>query len=328
MIGKAENFPGVTIAIPTHNGMSWLEKSLPKFFLQDYSGCFEVILIDSGSTDNTAQLDRDFPELQIVHISQAEFGHGKTRNLAVQLSQHPLILFTVQDAVPKDNQWLKGMVTSLLENELDAVCGGQAVPHDTDKNPMQWYRPLSNDDSVDIKTGEGYDRAIPQERLKMCSWDNVNALYRKTSIQKVPFQDVRFGEDMTWARDWLAQGGRIGYAKRFKVWHYHHQPPGFTRKRQIYTHYWRHQVFGVLPQPKETKASLALRWLKGIVVHAGIKNPMRILHWMRYNKMVLDEAARATDDFLAAAAAGTQAMNILYDSLGASSPMATKTNNG
>ena len=328
MTAKATDFPGVTIAIPTYNGIGWLENSLPEFLGQAYPGSFEVILIDSGSIDNTAQLDQQFPAVQIAHIDQVDFGHGKTRNFGVQLSRHPLILFTVQDAVPRDNQWLKGMVTSLLEHELDAVCGGQAVPHDADKNPIQWYRPLSNDDSVDIKTGEQYDRANPQERLKMCSWDNVNALYRKTALQKIPFQDVRFGEDMTWARDWMAQGGRIGYAKRFKVWHYHHQHPGFTRKRQIYTLYWRHQVFGVLPRPKETKASLSLRWMKGIVVHAGIKNPMKILHWMRYNKMVLDEAARATDDFLAAAAAGTQAMNNLYESLGASSPMATKTNNG
>ena len=318
----------LTIVIPTFNGLGWLSQSIHSFLAQEYLDTWEILIIDSGSTDGTVEFVKQFDRVRVHQIASTSFGHGATRNLAVSLATGELILFTVQDAVPSDNQWLKGMVTSLVENELDAVCGGQAVPHDTDKNPMQWYRPLANDDSVDIKTGEGYDRASPQERFKMCSWDNVNALYRKTSIQKVPFQDVRFGEDMTWARDWLAQGGRIGYAKRFKVWHYHHQPPGFTRKRQIYTHYWRHQVFGVLPQPKETKASLALRWLKGIVVHAGIKNPMRILHWMRYNKMVLDEAARATDDFLAAAAAGTQAMNILYDSLGASSPMATKTNNG
>jgi rhamnosyltransferase len=314
----------VTIIIPTFNGMSWLQDSIHAFLEQDYPGKWEIVAIDSGSTDGTVDFLEQFERITVHQIPQESFGHGTTRNLGVSLATSDLLLFTVQDATPRTPDWLTHMVRALEFHELDGVCGGQAVPHHPDKNPIQWYRPIAEDATVEVFTSDDFQRASPNEKLKMCSWDNVNALYRKTALVAQPFKVVRFGEDMAWARDVLNQGGRIGYAKSLKVWHYHHQHVGFTRKRQIYTHYWRHRIFGVLPESGQRIRCIQLRWLKGLVFHAGIGNPITILKWMRYNRMIRQESTQANSDFLKAAKAGPEELSNLYESFGEKPPMATK----
>jgi len=207
---------------------------------------------------------------------------------------------------------------------LDGVCGGQAVPHHPDKNPIQWYRPIAEDDTVEVFPKDKFQRASPHEKLRMCSWDNVNALYRKKALQDIPFDDVRFGEDMVWAKACLETGGKIGYAKHLKMWHYHHQHIGFTSKRIFYTHFWRYLTFGTLPTPDEqAKWMRTMRWLKTLVIHAKIWNPFRIFYWLRYNHRFHEVSNTTTVEFLNAAASGSNKLNTLYESLGDKSPMAT-----
>lgn len=316
----------LTIVIPTYNGLAWLNESIYTFLEQDYAGEWDLLAIDSGSTDGTVEFLERFERVTVHQIPQESFGHGVTRNLGVSLAYGDLLLFTVQDATPRTQDWLTRMVHGLESNDLDGVCGGQAVPHHPDKNPIQWYRPIAEDDTVEVFTSDNFQRASPNEKLQMCRWDNVNALYRKTALAAYPFQPLRFGEDMAWARDLLDQGGRIGYTKSLKVWHYHHQQAGFTRKRQIYTHYWIYQLFGVLPEGGQKVKCIQLRWLKGLVFHAGLRNPITILNWMNYNRMIREVSTRATSDFLEAAAVGPEELDRLYKSLGEEPPMATKQN--
>lgn len=317
----------LTIVIPTLNGLAWLHDSIHTFLQQDYAGPWDILVIDSGSTDGTVEFLMQFERVQVHQIPPESFGHGTTRNLAVSMAKGDLVLMTVQDASPRTEDWLTSMVHALDSHGLDGVCGGQTVPPRPDTNPLLWNRHLTDDARVEVFTGEDYHRASPMEKMHMCSWDNVNALYKKTALEAQPFQPVRFGEDMTWARDWLEQGGKIGYARKLKVWHYHHQHPGFTRKRQIYTNYWRHRIFGVVPEPKKQEARVRWRGLKGLVqliASVGIENPVAIINWIRYNRMVHKESALAQRDFHTAAAAGPEALDELYKSLGEKPPMATK----
>ena len=242
-----ERWPSVSIVIPTYNAETWLQESLPHFLGQSYEGNWEVLVIDSGSTDGTLRLLEPHERIRMHAIPNTDFGHGKTRNLATSLSNHELLLFTVQDACPRSRYWLSGMVNDLLAFNLDAVCGGQAVPHDRDKNPIQWYRPVSETNEVEIVRGDEFIQWSPEQQMRACGWDNVNALYKREALLKTLFQDVRFGEDMTWASAHLSSGGSIGYAKAHKVWHYHRQHPGFTRKRVLNQLYWRHKTFGAMP---------------------------------------------------------------------------------
>ena len=314
----------LTLCMPTLNGYAWLKDSAPSFLEQDYTGEWEWLILDSGSTDETVAFMSQFERVRIHQIKPEEFGHGKTRNLGAELTKGELILMTVQDATPRTSDWLTRMVHALESHQLHGVCGGQAVPHHPEKNPIQWYRPVQETTTTQVWKASDFATADTEPKLRMCSWDNVNALYRKKALQDIPFDEVRFGEDMVWAKACLESGGKIGYAKHLKVWHYHHQHKGFTYKRVFYTHFWRHRTFGTLPTLNEqAKWMRTIRLIKTLVIHAKIWSPFRIFHWLRYNHRVQAETNKATVEFLNAAASGPEELNTLYESLGEKSPMAT-----
>ena len=320
------HWPSVTILIPTFNAMGWFRNSYAELLKQDYAGEWDVLVIDSGSTDGTIEFLKNQPRTAAHSIPSEEFGHGKTRNLGASMAKGDLVLMTVQDARPRSIDWMTRMVHALESNGLDGVCGKQAVPSEDDKNPLQWYRPLSEPNEDDVFDAASIQEASPEETMKACSWDNVNALYRKSSLLARPFRDVRFGEDMFWALDMLKANGKIGYTHQSKVWHYHHQRPGFTRKRVFYTHYWRYQAFGCLPELQPMWGiSHTMRALKTLIWHARIFNPVVLIKWLNYNHQIAKESTEITEEFLKAVQSGDAALNTLYASFGAQSPMATPT---
>ena len=315
--------PSISIIILTYNAAPWLKDSLPHFLGQAYDGEWEILVIDSGSTDETLQLIEPHERVRVHSIPNESFGHGPTRNLAASIAHGDLLLYTVQDACPRNDQWMRKMAQALIENDLDAVCGGQAVPHDIDKNPAQWYRPLAETDEVEIIRGKQFEQWSPIQQMDACGWDNVNALYRKESLTQIPFQNVRFGEDMTWAKNNLLAHGNIGYAKNHKIWHYHHQYRGFTRKRTIFVLFWRAKTFDVLPKIAHRPNLLFLMKVTKATIHANIRNPLTIIFWIRYNWQTQREVYLAGQEFQRAYLNGKEEISKLYDSLGEKSPMAS-----
>ena len=317
--------PSVTVVIPTFNGKIWLESSLPEFLAQDYAGQWEILIIDSDSDDGTRALFSAIPNARCHTIRREEFGHGKTRNLALTLSESELLLFTVQDARPMHSQWISNLVSALLESQADAICGSQAVPHHTDKNPLAWYRPLQVTEKVRLVTPRAFQTANPQERTQLCAWDNVNALYRREALRKNPFQDVRFAEDLAWAKSQLETGGSIGYVGHCRVWHYHHHTPQFAWQRTLSLLYWQHHHFGIIPPlPKPPTLTGLLLALKVIIWNSRILAPHRILFWLNYLWTSKAATHRAGQAFAAAYAKGQSDIDELYASMGKQSPLAPK----
>ncbi len=68
----------------------------------------EVIVIDSGSTDGTLDLLKNY-DIARPSPESKEFNHGETRNLGMQLSKGRFVVMTVQDATPADEFWLELM---------------------------------------------------------------------------------------------------------------------------------------------------------------------------------------------------------------------------
>src|SRR5262245_30440919 len=102
----------VSIVIPTFNGGAAFERLLGALAAQQFSADVEVIVIDSSSTDGTVAAARR-SGARVTSISQAEFHHARTRNHAIALARHELVLCTVQDALPFDEQWLATCVAAL-----------------------------------------------------------------------------------------------------------------------------------------------------------------------------------------------------------------------
>jgi len=205
-----------SIIIPTKNGATHLEEVLQMIYAQEYSKPFEVIVIDSGSTDCTLEIVKRYPVAKLLQIRPEDFGHGKTRNLGAELARGKYLVFLTQDAVPATDRWLCNLVGNL---ERPGVAGayGRQIPREG-TNPMErfflnTYYPAC----PVVKSGkEG------KTDIAGIFFSNANSAIRQEVFQKYPFsEDLIMSEDQEWAKRVLSIGYDIVYDPEAAVCHSH-----------------------------------------------------------------------------------------------------------
>ncbi len=212
--------PLLSIIIPTKNGEKTIAACLNSiFFEQKGIETPEVIIIDSGSEDKTLDIVSQYP-VRIVQIPPGDFGHGRTRNMGVELTKGKFILFTVQDARLANDDFLLRALAHFEDGQVKAVGAKQIVPHERDKNPLQWYRPVSGY-KIQVLDPDRFATMNNEEKFFYARLDNVAAIYRREALVELSFPDVDFGEDILWAIEALARGWKIIIDHNLLVYHYH-----------------------------------------------------------------------------------------------------------
>ena len=112
--------------IPTRNGAEFLDRTLNALARQICAIPWDVLIIDSGSTDGTldilARWHHHVPvPFRVESIHPTAFNHGDTRNLLAARSAGELLVFLTQDAIPTGTDWLKA---TLARNFDDPQVGG------------------------------------------------------------------------------------------------------------------------------------------------------------------------------------------------------------
>jgi glycosyltransferase involved in cell wall biosynthesis len=107
-----KNLPLVSVVIPAYNYAKYLAKTLDSVFAQTYRP-IEVIVVDDGSTDNTAEIVRAYPEVRYFY--QSNQGVSVARNVGITAAQGEYIAF-----LDADDRWkpdkLSIQITYMLEN--------------------------------------------------------------------------------------------------------------------------------------------------------------------------------------------------------------------
>ncbi|WP_178983475.1 glycosyltransferase family 2 protein [Winogradskyella helgolandensis] len=268
--------PKISIVIPVFNGIATIENCIKGIQKQTVYNQCEIIVIDSGSTDGTLNVLKSL-NIDVISIASETFNHGATRNLGVTYAKGEFVVMTVQDAVAADELWLENMLKHFDVSEIAAVCGKQAVPHQKDKNPHEWARPQSVPvpRTVSVASETNFNELSPEEQRKLCAWDDVNAMYRKSALQNLPFQPLAYGEDMLWAKMALIEGYSLVYEPNAIVYHYHYQFPKYTYKRSLINQLFIYKCFGLVLQPSSSLRDYAL------IVYRNLKwnvHPKWILH--------------------------------------------------
>lgn len=98
----------VSVIISTYNSPAWLELVVEGYFCQSFSGSFEILIADDGSTEETAKLIQQLSArspVPIRHVWQPDQGFQKCRilNKAIAVSRGKLLLFTDGDCIPQAN---------------------------------------------------------------------------------------------------------------------------------------------------------------------------------------------------------------------------------
>ncbi len=124
----------ISIVIPVRNGGTDLARCLDAIAAQRVEDEVETVVIDSSSTDGSAELARS-RGARVEVIAQADFRHGSARNLGAELARGEVLVFTTQDAYPADDRWLATLCRPLTENPNVAAVYGRQLPHDDARPP-------------------------------------------------------------------------------------------------------------------------------------------------------------------------------------------------
>lgn len=212
-----------TVIIPTLNGERYLDRLLDMLERQEFDGTLEVLVIDSGSTDRTLEIVRSHPQVRLHEIPNSEFGHGKTRNLAATLARGRLLAFLTQDAIPLTPRWLDSITAPLDDSGADAVAVlGRQEPR-PDCFPLQKYEIKTVFDRFGSELAlyeRGETEPTEAEMDLLAFYSDVNSATRRDFLLNViPYRDLRYSEDLAFARDLIAAGYRRAYAPEGSVEH-------------------------------------------------------------------------------------------------------------
>lgn len=225
----------VTVVIPTKNGGELLDEVLTQIDNQKTQYSYEVVCVDSGSSDNTIDIIKKHHCI-LKQIPKEDFGHGKTRNLGASLGMGEYIIFITQDAKPVDENWIENFING-MKIDPDIVGGfGMHYPYPNcnllDKRDLYYhFKGFGEDNTIyyledkeRYKLEEGY-------RHLLSFYSDNNSCMRRDIWEKYPYADVDFAEDQIWARQMIELGYKKLYCPYAAVYHSHNYPLKEYKKR-------------------------------------------------------------------------------------------------
>lgn len=113
----------LSVIVPVWNGEAVIAACLNALARQTLDrAAYEVIVVDNGSTDRTADIVRGFPDVQL--LAEPTPGSYAARNTAIARAVAPVTAFTDADCVP-DADWLERGLAAAAANPAFGVLAGR-----------------------------------------------------------------------------------------------------------------------------------------------------------------------------------------------------------
>lgn len=223
----------IGVVIPTYNAGSELAVLLDAINNQTFAPARKII-IDSSSADDTIKIAEE-KQWETIVIPQEAFGHGKTRQQAVELLQNDVdfIIFLTQDVIIKDIDVFKNIMEVFSDDRIGAAYGRQ-LPKENASFEARLLREF-NYPSISSKKFLT-DKA--EYGIKTAFLSDSFAVYRMEALNKIGGFPVRvnMSEDMYVGAKMLLENYGIAYVAEAEVYHSHN----FTLKQ----HWKRYEAIG------------------------------------------------------------------------------------
>lgn len=198
--------------------MPWIKDTL-KMLKRQKNQDFELIAVDSGSTDGSYELLQEYQPEILYQIAPESYIPGKVLNAAITKAKGEIIVFNNADSIPLDEDWLDKLTAPFAEDPaLIAVYANQI--------PRKDAIPLVRKD---------YERAFGDGKIS-AKWRHFFSLassaVRREIILKYPFnEDIQYSEDIEWSWRMKQMGYKIRYLPEARVEHSHNYTLRQIKKR-------------------------------------------------------------------------------------------------
>lgn len=213
----------LSVVVATYNGGRTLRECLESLRQVHYSN-YEVIVVDDGSTDNTQEILKSFPEVRVV--SQENRGLSVARNVGIEAATGEIVVFTDSDCVV-DRDWLYHIAHFMEQNPYLAGMGG---PNITPMEDRLVHR------AVALAPGHATHVLLSQEEAEHVP--GCNMAFRRDALMQVGLFDPIYrkaGDDVDIIWRLQDMGHKIGFSTAAFVWH-HRRPTmrGYLRQQRGY----------------------------------------------------------------------------------------------
>ena len=193
----------ISVLVLAKNEEHNVPKCLDAIYSQRVNSDFEVVFIDSGSSDRTVEIARQYP-VQFHQIPPEEFHHSRTRNLAASLSHGKYLVYLAM-----------------------AVYGRHLPKHGSSMERQHALSTLYGPDRI-VKNLQTRDEL----GYRYYHFSTVNAAIRREAWEATRFPDnLRFGEDTAIAKRMLDREWAIVYEPDAAVYHSHDYPAHVLLRR-------------------------------------------------------------------------------------------------
>ncbi|WP_395698915.1 glycosyltransferase [Aquabacterium sp.] len=225
----------VSVVIPTFNGGDELVWLLRKLQGQQAVRAVEIVVVDSGSTDGSAERARALGAV-VVEITQAEFSHSHARNLGAERATGDHLLFMVQDAYPVGELWLYGLLRFLIDHRDEGVVAASCAEYCRSDSDVMY-------DSM-VHTHYRFLGCLEADRIGRHTGDDHMALRSMGQLSDVACLIPRelflrhryrgdYAEDLDLGIRLIRAGHRIAMLASVKVIHSHNRPAWYYLKRSF-----------------------------------------------------------------------------------------------
>ena len=233
----------VSVVIPAFNAENCIRRTLESLLRQTFKGRVEVIVVNDGSKDRTADAVKEFSKgrKNISLINQANQGPAAARNAGARAAKGSILLFTDSDCVV-EKDWIEEMLKPFSNKEIVGVQGR--------------YR-IYNKESlvarfVQYEVEERYQRMEKQPTIDFIG--SYSAGYRRDVFLSFGGFDTSFkkasGEDPEISYRMADKGLKMVFAPKAIVYHSH--PDSLKRylKMKYGRGYWGDMLYKKHPQKR------------------------------------------------------------------------------
>jgi len=208
----------ISIIIRCYNEEEHIGRLLAGITAQSHTN-YEIVLVDSGSTDATLSIASQFP-VKLVYIHPDEFSFGRALNYGIKASYGEICVFISAHCYPVYTDWLSELIQPFEDPKVVLVYGKQIGDNTTHFCEHQIFSncfPESSD----------FNQIHPY-----CN--NANTAIRRSVWEKVQYNEELSGlEDIDWAKKILNMNYSIVYNANAIIVHRHRESPSQIKSRHF-----------------------------------------------------------------------------------------------
>lgn len=252
----------ISIIVPAYNSEATLNSCL-EAIKNSNSKNLELIVINDGSNDQTAQIANNYTDKVIIH----DKNHGRTyaRNSGISQAKGDILVFIDSDVVISENSLSKIVDYFYMHPQVDALTGLLSKEH-PNRNFFSQYKNLYMNYTF---------KKLPDEVYFL--YGSINAIRKKSLVSYE--HDIKIADDINLGQKLASQNKTIAFLKDLEVVHLkrysffswvHNDFKIPFDMAQIFLKYkgWKHLVkksIGFAHVPKENLISILLVYAIGFL---------------------------------------------------------------